>query len=114
LRGNIAASLASKTIVRFAVTLSIANHHSSLPVAYRLYLPKEWATDRQRRRKAGVPKEVTFKTKPAIALEQLRWAGVAGVATKFMVGVLNMSQMCKLLSSEHFSVDGTLIEAWAA
>ena len=28
--------------------------------------------DRARRRKAGVPKEVTFKTKSAIALEQLR------------------------------------------
>ena len=56
------------------VTLSLANHDASLPVAYRLYLPKEWATDRPRRRKTGVPKEITFKTKPAIALEQLRWA----------------------------------------
>ena len=26
-----------------AVSLSIANHHASLPVAYRLYLPKDWA-----------------------------------------------------------------------
>ena len=34
-----------------AVTLSIANHDASLPVAYRLYLPKEWAGDRTRRRK---------------------------------------------------------------
>jgi SRSO17 transposase len=51
-----------------AVTLSLANHHASLPVAYRLYLPTEWATDRIRRRKAGVPKEITFKTKPAIAV----------------------------------------------
>jgi SRSO17 transposase len=50
-----------------------------LPAAYRLYLPKEWATDRIRRRKAGVPKEVTFKTKPAIAHEQLRWACAAGL-----------------------------------
>src|SRR6202522_1695800 len=57
---------------QITVTLSIANHHASLPAAYRLYLPKEWATDRPRRRKAGVPKEVTFKTKPAIALDQLR------------------------------------------
>jgi SRSO17 transposase len=62
---------------QIAVTLSIANHHASLPAAYRLYLPKEWATDRPRRRKAGVPKEVTFKTKPAIALDQLRWACAA-------------------------------------
>src|ERR1700760_4525221 len=62
-----------------AVTLSLANHHASLPVAYRLYLPKEWVTDRIRRRKAGVPKEVTFKTKPAIALDHLRFACAAGL-----------------------------------
>src|ERR1700731_3755927 len=33
----------------------------------------------RRRRKAGVPKEITFKTKSAIALEQLRWACAAGL-----------------------------------
>jgi SRSO17 transposase len=62
-----------------AVSLSIANHHASLPVAYQLYLPREWAKDRARRRKAGVPKEVRFKTKPRIALDQLRWACAAGL-----------------------------------
>ena len=36
-----------------AVSLSIANHSASLPVAYRLYLPKEWAKDKARRNKAG-------------------------------------------------------------
>ena len=62
-----------------AVSLSVANHHASLPVAYRLYLPNDWAQDGERRRQAGVPEEVGFKTKPEIALEQLRWACVAGV-----------------------------------
>ena len=62
-----------------AVSLSVANHHASLPVAYRLYLPKDWAKDRTRLRKAGVPKEISFKTKPQIALEQLRWACEAGL-----------------------------------
>ena len=32
-----------------AVSLSVANHHASLPVAYRLYLPQDWAEDRKRR-----------------------------------------------------------------
>ena len=62
-----------------AVSLSIANHHASLPVAYQLYLPKDWAKDRARRRKAAVPKQISFKTKPRIALEQLRWACEAGL-----------------------------------
>jgi SRSO17 transposase len=62
-----------------AVTLSIANHHASLPIAYRLYLPQTWAKDRKRRNKARVPKKIKFKTKPQIALEQIREACEAGV-----------------------------------
>ena len=62
-----------------AVSLSLANHHASLPVAYRLYLPKTWVEDSERRDKAGVPAEVTFLTKPQIALAQLRWACEAGL-----------------------------------
>src|SRR5580692_227154 len=57
-----------------AVSLSIANHDASLPVAYQLYLPKEWSADAARRKQAGVPPEIRFRTKPEIALEQLRWA----------------------------------------
>ena len=63
-----------------AVTLSIANHEASLPVAYRLYLPEEWANDPARRRKAHVPDEVKFRTKPEIALRQIKAALMAGVA----------------------------------
>ena len=63
-----------------AVTLSIANHHASLPIAYRLYLPKVWADDAARRNKAHVPEAIRFKTKPQIALAQIRAALAAGVA----------------------------------
>ena len=64
---------------RVAVSLSIATEHASLPVAWRLYLPEDWAEDEKRREKTGVPKEISFQTKPQIALEQIRQAVEAGV-----------------------------------
>ena len=62
-----------------AVSLSVANDHASLPIAYRLYLPEAWAEDPDRRAKAGVPGGCRFRTKPQIALEQIRAALAAGV-----------------------------------
>ena len=62
-----------------AVSLSVANDHASLPSAYQLYLPDAWAADDARRRKAGVPDDIVFRTKPQIALAQLRAALLAGV-----------------------------------
>jgi SRSO17 transposase len=61
------------------VSLSLANHHASLPIAHRLYLPETWANDAERRKKAKVPEDVVFKTKPKIALDQLRAAHSAGL-----------------------------------
>jgi SRSO17 transposase len=61
------------------VTLSIANHYASLPIAYRLYLPEAWAEDAARRKKAHVPEEIVFQTKPEIALGQIRAALAAGI-----------------------------------
>ena len=65
---------------RVAVSLSVATWSSSLPIAYRLYLPKEWAEDTERREKAEVPEEIEFQTKPEIALDQIRAAVAAEVA----------------------------------
>ena len=62
-----------------AVSLSLANAHASLPVAWRLYLPESWASDAARRQKAGVPEEIVFQTKPQIALDQIRAACAAGL-----------------------------------
>lgn len=54
-----------------AVTVSLVNAVLSVPGGFRLYLPKEWAQDRERRRVAGVPPEVEFQTKGAIALAEI-------------------------------------------
>jgi SRSO17 transposase len=69
---------------RIAVSLSVATWGSSLPVAYRLYLPKEWSEDGERREKTEVPAEIEFQTKPQIAMDQIR----AMVAAKVARGVV--------------------------
>lgn len=62
-----------------AVSLSIANDMASLPIAWRLYLPQNWAEDRVRRRKTGVPDEIVFAIKPQSAVAQIRQAIEDGV-----------------------------------
>lgn len=59
---------------RVAVSLSVSTATLSLPVAYRLYLPENWAKDGPRRKKTGVPEPIQFQTKPRIALDQIRQA----------------------------------------
>jgi len=54
-----------------AVSVSVATEQASLPVAWQLYLPKEWALDQARRTKAGVPADLAFATKTEIALGHL-------------------------------------------
>src|SRR3954452_23594058 len=69
-----------------AVTLSVANERASLPVAFDLYLPEDWAGDPARRAKAGVPQDLAFRTKPRIALGQIRRALADGVSPGVVLG----------------------------
>jgi len=62
-----------------AVSLSLATETGSLPLAWRLYLPKDWAEDRERRGAAKIPAEIGFATKGAIALAQIEAALERGV-----------------------------------
>lgn len=66
---------------RVAVSLSLATEEVSLPIAWRLYLPEIWAQDRKRRKATGIPQQITFATKPAIALQQIQEALEAEVPT---------------------------------
>jgi len=48
-------------------------------------LPKAWAEDDERRRKAKVPEDIVFKTKPEIALDHIRWAHEIGLPGKMVL-----------------------------
>jgi SRSO17 transposase len=82
-----------------AVSLSIANHFASLPVGYRLYLPKEWAEDRARRERAGVPEGIRFKTKQQIALELIQRAHAAGLPRGVLLMDLDYGRDSRLRTS---------------
>src|SRR5580692_870137 len=62
-----------------AVRLSIATQRGRLPIAWQLYVPKEWIDDRERARLAVIPEDQAFATKPQIALAQLRGAVSSGI-----------------------------------
>ena len=59
---------------RVAVSLSISTMKASLPIGWRLYLSQAWTEDQERRKATGVPEEISFQTKPEIALQQIRTA----------------------------------------
>ena len=56
---------------QLAVSVSLASRTAGIPVAWHLYLPREWADDPARRDKAGIPEARQFATKPTIALQQI-------------------------------------------
>lgn len=52
-----------------AVSVHAVGERGTLPLGWRLYLPEEWCDDLERRRKAKIPEEVVFKTKPQLAAD---------------------------------------------
>ena len=68
------------------VFLCYATENGAAFLDRSLYLPKEWVADVERLRKASVPEEVTFATKPRLAQEMLRRALDAAVPCRWVTG----------------------------
>ncbi len=71
---------------QIGVFLAYATSKGQTLLDRRLYLPEEWSADQERRKKAKVPKEIVFKTKPELGLEMLQAAWEAGVPMKWVIG----------------------------
>jgi SRSO17 transposase len=67
------------------VTAHYCDGHFDWPVTGRLYLPKDWAEDQDRREKAGVPEDIAFATKAEIALDLVRRAVAWGVPVRWVI-----------------------------
>jgi SRSO17 transposase len=71
---------------QIGVFLAYAGPRGTAFLDRELYLPKEWAADRARRRDAGVPEGITFATKPQLAQRMLARALEAGVPSCWVTG----------------------------
>jgi SRSO17 transposase len=74
------------TNCQIGVSLSVATRTEHLPLDFELYLPEGWANDEARRREARVPVDVSFKTKPQLALQMIDRAVQDGVPSGIVLG----------------------------
>ena len=54
---------------QIGVSVHAVGARGTAPLGWALYLPEEWCEDAERRRKAKIPDEVAFKTKPELGVE---------------------------------------------
>ncbi|WP_237079474.1 IS701 family transposase [Myxococcus xanthus] len=74
------------TNCQIGVSLSVATRTEHLPLDFELYLPEGWTNDAARRREARIPADVSFKTKPQLALQMIDRAVQAGVPPGIVLG----------------------------
>ncbi|MGW4559456.1 IS701 family transposase [Streptomyces sp. NPDC004365] len=69
-----------------AVYLVYSSPAGHVAIDRRLYVPRSWTQDPDRCRAAGIPEDLGFATKPALATEMITQALDAGVATEWVTG----------------------------
>lgn len=69
--GQYCGVLGKQANCQVAVTVALVNRTMSVPAAWRLYLPEQWIQDAERRAQAGIPREIAFRTKWQIALDEI-------------------------------------------
>src|SRR5918911_1645280 len=71
---------------QIGVFLAYASEHGHTLLDRELYLPAEWTEDRDRCRRAGIPDQRPFATKPALARQMLQRSFTAGVSLAWLTG----------------------------
>lgn len=100
---------------QIGVFLLYATTRGAAFVDRALYLPEEWTSDRVRCREAGIPDEVSFATKGALARQMLSRAFAAGVPAEWVAGdtVYGYDELCLWLDEQQKSYVMAVPETYA-
>ncbi|NKZ09094.1 IS701 family transposase [Actinomadura latina] len=79
-------SLGGVALCQVTVNLTLATPRGHTIIDRRLYLPRDWAADEERRELAGVPEQVEFATKPQLAAAMLTHACDRRIGAAFVAG----------------------------
>jgi SRSO17 transposase len=71
---------------QIGVSVHAVGRKGTVPLGWALYLPEDWCDDPKRRKKAKIPQEVVFKTKPELALELVERAAGWKIAQAPVLG----------------------------
>jgi len=85
------------------VTVSVhaVGQRGSQPLGWALYLPEEWCADRPRRRKAKIPDELVFQTKPQLASALCEQAAGWEIARAPVLGDCAYGDNCEFRTGLH-------------
>ena len=71
---------------QIGVSVHAVGSRGTVPLGWALYLPEDWCEDPERRRKAKIPDEVVFKTKPELGVELVERAAGWEIAQAPVLG----------------------------
>jgi SRSO17 transposase len=71
---------------QLGVSLHAVGATGTVPLGWALYLPEEWCEDSERRRKAKIPVDVQFRTKPELGVDLVEQAVGWGIASAPVLG----------------------------
>ncbi len=71
---------------QIGVSVHAVGSKGTVPLGWALYLPEDWCNDPERRRKAKIPAEVEFKTKPELGVELIERAAGWEIAPAPVLG----------------------------